>query len=414
MACLRNAGVRWALGIVLSISAAAAQNQPGTPTTPGGGTTPGGRTTTPTPAPQRQPQPEPQFEEQPIIFLSGRIMLDDGNAPSDRVVIERVCNGVVHPEAYADGKGRFSFQVGQSSMVLPDASVSSLDGAGGYSGGFSTTGAASQTRRMGFSLRGCELRAALAGYRSDAVSLNDHRALDGSDIGVIVLHRLGDIKGTTVSASDLAAPKDARKAYEKGVDALRKGKWADAQRLLDKAVTIYPKYAAAWSDLGQAHLMLRNLPEAGKALDRALEIDPKFLRPYLNRALIALDQRNWDEAARLSGLLIELDPHDFPAAYYYGAIAHLNLGKIEEAEKQAQEGIKRDSAHRVPRLEYVLGVILANRGEYAPAAERLRAYLDRVPDAQDAPTARKQLVDVERRMVRSKSQPQAAPGPPSN
>src|SRR4051812_48405793 len=46
------------------------------------------------------------------IFLSGKVMFDDGSQPTMDVRIERVCAGTPHVEAHTDSKGRFSFQVG--------------------------------------------------------------------------------------------------------------------------------------------------------------------------------------------------------------------------------------------------------------------------------------------------------------
>ena len=61
----------------------------------------------------------------------------------------------------------------------------------------------------------CDLRARLAGFRSQSVSLANRRPMDPPDIGTILLHRLSPTEGTTlISAVSLAAPKDAKKAYQ--------------------------------------------------------------------------------------------------------------------------------------------------------------------------------------------------------
>ena len=60
-------------------------------------------------------------------------------------------------------------------------------------------------------------------------------------------------RGTTISALSLAAPKDAKKAYEKGMEALKKKKPQDAVKNFEKAVEVYPKYASAWYELGRFH-----------------------------------------------------------------------------------------------------------------------------------------------------------------
>ena len=70
-------------------------------------------------------------------------------------------------------------------------------------------------------MAGCELRASLAGFRSDVVNLSGRRMFDNPDVGTIILHRQANVEGTTISRTTLEAPKDARKAYDKAREALR-------------------------------------------------------------------------------------------------------------------------------------------------------------------------------------------------
>src|SRR5581483_11679237 len=74
-------------------------------TTGGGGTTTGGGVGTPTTPtiPTRPPTTTPstnptQTQQTQPIFISGRVLLEDGNPPSESVVIERVCSGSPHSE----------------------------------------------------------------------------------------------------------------------------------------------------------------------------------------------------------------------------------------------------------------------------------------------------------------------------
>ncbi len=62
---------------------------------------------------------------------------------------------------------------------------------------------------------GCEVRARLAGYRSTPVMFDSGSSVGQIDVGTIVLYPLSKVRGTTVSATDMAAPKPARKAFER-------------------------------------------------------------------------------------------------------------------------------------------------------------------------------------------------------
>ncbi|MCL5742805.1 MAG: tetratricopeptide repeat protein, partial [Acidobacteria bacterium] len=321
-------------------------------------------TPSPLPTPGRQPLPSERTQPFPEIqrpfFFSGKVMLDDGTPPPDSVVIERVCNGVARPEAYTDSKGRFSFQLGQNMNVMADASVGSMNDPMGDFG--RTPGSPGRPGRQVTErdLMGCELRASLAGYRSDVVMLNNRRFLDNPDVGTIILHRMGNVEGTTISATSLEAPKDARKAFDKGRDAIKKKKFAEASKQLEKAVEIYPKYAVAWYELGLVRQQQNQVEPAREAYAKALAADAKFIKPYLELAKLSAQERNWQGVADASGRVIRLDPFDFPEAYFYNSVANFNLRSYDAAEKSAREAVKLDTQHRMPKASHLLGILLAN------------------------------------------------------
>lgn len=423
-------GMRLALGAALVVAVLQGQQPTPTPPTPAPspapspGGTPG--PSTPSPATPNIPTPsptdrtrQPDFstqrdrttfpEIQRPIFLSGRVMMEDGTPPPDSVVIERVCNGVVRPEGYTDSKGRFSFQFGQNTAVVADASVGSgtspLDSWSQQVGGLSTSG-------RGFSerdLMNCELRASLPGYRSDIVSLAGRRGMDNPEVGTIVLRRLGQVEGTTISFTSLQAPKDARKALEKGREAAGKKKYAEARAQFQKAVQLYPNYAVAWFELGLIHEREKDLEPARQAYREALRADSKFVKPYLQLAMLSAQERKWEEVAETTGRVLRLNPLDFPAAYFYHSVANLNLKNLDVAEKSAREALRLDAQGRVPKAEHLLGVILANRQDYAGAVEHIKIYLERAPDASDADAVRKQLVEIEKVVAARSASPQPQP-----
>jgi tetratricopeptide (TPR) repeat protein len=347
------------------------------------------------------------------IYLIGTVMLDDGTPPPDPVTIERVCNGAPRAQAYTDQKGRFSFQIGQTAGVLQDASE---DGSGLSGANRSATGVASgmgtgtsQTSPSAMQLADCDLRAVLAGFRSDTVSLSGRRLMDDPNVGTIVLHRLGNVEGTAVSLTSLQAPKEARRAYDKAIQDLRKNKLPEAAKELQKAVDIYPKYAAAWNELGRIQAQNDAVADARKSFENALAADGKFVSPYLNLAELDAKAQNWTELANTTATLLKLDAVDYPQAYFYNATAHLNLGQIEEAEKSARAGEKLDTEHRYPKLERVLARVLARKKDYAGAADHLRSYLLLAPDAEDAARVKKELAEL-RRLADANEQSNAKAG----
>jgi hypothetical protein len=411
----RHIGYRARMVTLLALSgiAAAAFGQKGAPPPPTTGTgttttgtTPGipNRTTTTQPGNTQQQQPY-DLGQRPV-FLSGKVTLDDGTPPPEPVVIERVCgSGNGRPEAYTDSKGRFSFQVGQNSAIMADASVSSMGGTGfpNYGGGGqqsgmgrTSSGASGSGSAMSRDMMNCELRASLPGYRSDVVNLAGHRMFDNPEVGTIVLHRLGNVEGTTISAISLQAPKDAKKAYDKGKDALKKKKTAEAEKEFQRAVEIYPKFATAWFELGHVQQQQNQVAEARKSYQTAVEADPKYVNPYLQLSLLAAKESNWQDLADTTARVLKLDPVDYPHAYFLNSVANYNLKNYAAAEKSVVEAQKLDTHHLNPKIEQVFALILMEKRDYPAAAEHLRSYLQFAPSAQDAAQVRNQLAELDK------------------
>jgi tetratricopeptide (TPR) repeat protein len=351
-------------------------------------------------------QQQQQFPEIPRpIFISGKVMLEDGTPPPDSVTIERVCGGIARPEGYTDSKGRFSFEVGRNQGMFNDASYgserdpfSSGPGFGSPAGSRSPGGMGGGRQQMERELMGCDIAAKLAGYRSEAVSLAGRRSLDNPDVGTIVLRRIANVEGVATSMTTLMAPKEARKSYDKAKELMKKNKLAEAQKELDKAVELHPKFAVAWFELGRVHLTANRNDEAKAAFTKAIESDAKYVNPYMPLAQMAAGVQKWDEAAEFSGKLIRLNPVDFPQAFLINGVANYNLKKYEEAEKSAQEAVKLDTNHRMPKAHHLLGALLAEKGELEPAASQLRDYLKFSPQAGDAENVRKFITDIETRL----------------
>lgn len=331
------------------------------------------------------------------ILLSGKVAMSDGMPPPERVRIERVCDGVPRIETHTDSKGNFSFRLGQNLELLPEAGETAAPQLAGSSGNDGSTVRQSE-------LSDCDIRAWLPGFRSDSISLAARRSMDNPDLGTIVLHRLGNAEGLTVSATSMLAPKSARKAYRKGLEDARKNKLDAAEKQFEKASGIYPKFAAAWFELGKIDERRNRVEEARQAYARALAADSKYVNPYERLYLLAFKESKWHDVEDLTGRVIHLNPYEFPAAYYFNAVANLHLDKLDAAEKSGREAVRADTAHRNPRTVYLLGLILGRKRNFRESAQCFRAYLSAAPNAPDAAAVRTRLAQAEQ-LAQSPAQP---------
>lgn len=334
------------------------------------------------------------------IFLSGKVLMDDGSPLPQGLTIQQVCgSNSAKTVSHTDSKGHFSFQWGHPIGVMPDASE---QGEFQLPGQMQMPGSGSSSQSMGNQggsrldpLMGCELRANAAGFRSDPLSLSGHHPMDNPDLGMIVLHRIANVEGTSISATALNAPKDARKAYEKGLQFLHKARSAEAAKEFEKALAIYPKYANAWVDLGRARMTLKDQDGAREAFLKAIGADGKLVDAHAELGLLAAQQQNWAETVQYLDRALKLDPVDFPQLWFPDAIANFNAKNYEAAERSAREAVKADLKHQNPRTSELLGLVLVERRDYAGAGTALRTYLNLSPGADDQDKIKAQLAQIE-------------------
>ena len=353
---------------------------------------------------QSKQQPRSGQYQRPI-FLSGSVILDDGHKPGEQVQVELLCQGTVLRQVYTSSGGTFSLEINPSqnanTLQPMDASVSSLSSSqlGGVIGADAGASLASGslgslgiTRRDSINLSACELQARLPGFRSDKIILGHRRALDNPDVGVIVLHRTDSIEGGTISLKTLAAPKEAKKAFEKAGKELskKKIKFSEVTKELEKAVEIYPEFAAAWYLLGEVLLELKDRPAASEAFEQAVAADSQYVKPYLPLAMMALEEERWEQAAQWSRQVLQVNPQ-LIRAHYLNALANSSLGRIDAAEESALQVQKSSQAQNYPLIHYVLGWIMSQKGNFDSAAAEYRRFLEAQPTARMAEKLKEQL-----------------------
>ena len=330
-----------------------------------------------------------------VFLVSGDVRLEDGTAPPDAVQINRVCNGRTTTAASTDTMGHFTFSVdaGGKTTVTADAGQAPAQAA---DLGKALGSSSQYTNPISTALRDCEVQAVLSGFRAESVRLIVHDTSDDGRVGTIVLHPLSRSGALTISATTMAAPVAAKKAYDKAMESIGKQKWDVAESELTKAVTIYPKFAIAWYQLGQVRQKRNAQAGAIQAWNEARKQDPKYVKPYETLAAMADRQQDWASAEQYSREWLQLDPDDFATAYLINAIANARLNRIEAAELAARGGLRVDKDRKVARLNYVLGLILLEKQQYAESAKYLRAYLEMAPNAQDAAMVREQVAKLDR------------------
>lgn len=292
----------------------------------------------------------------------GQVALADGSVPQGLVQIFMIGGGAEKFIAVADSKGRFSFNPG----VLSGTSCA----------------------------KGCELRASVEGYRSETKPLADVNPTGSTKLGKMILQPLSPDTNGLASATSAQASKGAKKAYEKGLDEAAKQSWAEAKASLLKATSAYHDYSDAWLCLGMLQQSEGDRESALKSFTESARADGKFAAPFILMAALDSLKGDWQATVEHSQKALDLNPSAFPHAYELNALGNLNLKKADAVEKSATEGLKIDTEHRYPELEYMLGVALSAKHDAEGATKHLQAYIDQSPDGPNVAQAKKVLTEL--------------------
>ena len=297
------------------------------------------------------------------FLVSGRVVLDDGTELTEPAAIQTICGRLRHTETYTDAHGNFNFGLGGTTSDIAAA----IDDAG--SSAIGSTSGSSPRRDWG----DCRIQAVLAGFSSEEIELASRlETLQNTDLGRLPLHRLQRVEGTSISVTSALAPSSAKKALEKGREQEKKLKWNEAEQSFEKAVQIYPKYAVAWFELGRVQLHKNDAASAKRSFEQALEADPKYVNPYDGLAQLAMAARQWQAVIDITSKQLALNPVNFPVAYFFNGVANYYLHNFDAAEKSARQGLKNDEAHQVPKLPYLLAMVLTQKHDYEGASEYLQ------------------------------------------
>lgn len=310
--------------------------------------------------------------------LLGKLAVEGEPLPWEPLLVTVTCAGKVVYTTQSDAKGNF----GIVGVTLPGALGKQED----------------SERQMETQFEGCLVEGVVAGFRSTTVTLTQHILRDQPDIGTILLSRVGRNLATTLSSTtDTASPK-ALKLFEKARGEMLQRNPDGAQEELKKAVQADPKFAEAWLQLGK----LQEASDAKAAQDsfsKAAAADADFVLPYEQLAFLASQSGNWLDVLNNTDRVAKLYPQGTAQSWYLNALANYQMGKPDVAEASALKSLALDPRHSILNTEQLLAVVLAGKGDFAGAIERLRSSLAYVPPGPNADLLKQQITQLEQRIA---------------
>jgi Flp pilus assembly protein TadD len=189
-------------------------------------------------------------------------------------------------------------------------------------------------------------------------------------------------------------PPDAKVEFEAGQLNINSNDYSDAIPHLEKAITLYPRYAEAYQLLGVAHLQLNHGPQAESSLIKAIEIEDRMPKAqYLLGVLYAMTSRA-NLAEKPLTRFAELDPHN-PDAHFELAKVDFALNKFLDAEVQARTSIKLKESK--PGVYVVLGYSLLRQKKAEDARRAFQQFLKVSPSGPAADDMKGLIAQIDQR-----------------
>lgn len=193
-------------------------------------------------------------------------------------------------------------------------------------------------------------------------------------------------------------PQGALALYQKGTAAAQKGNAKGAVEFLGKAVSAYPNFALALSDLGNQYLKLTDWNKAAETFDSLLKLKPDDATAHLdmgialyNIGVALLNEKKTDEfnkkmaeAGTHLREAIKLNSHG-PSAHYYLGMTLVRVRQYDEAQTELELAIK-NGGENIALAHRFLGGLYQRVHKNQEAADEFETYLKLDPKVKDADT----------------------------
>ena len=192
-------------------------------------------------------------------------------------------------------------------------------------------------------------------------------------------------------------PPEAKVEFDAGQLNINSNNYSDAIPHLEKAISLYPRFAEAYQLLGVAQLQLNHEAQAESSLIKALEIEDKMPKAqYLLGVLYAMTSRA-NLAEKPLTRFAELDPQN-PDAHFELAKVDFALNKFLDAEVQARMSIKLKESK--PGVYVVLGYSLLRQKKGEDARRAFQQFLKINPSGPAADDMKGLIAQIDQRADR--------------
>jgi len=183
-------------------------------------------------------------------------------------------------------------------------------------------------------------------------------------------------------------PKSAVKEFQKGLAGDAANKRDEAVRHYQKAVAIAPEFYLAHNNLGSDYLSKSDFPAARREFERVVELNQSDAAAYFNLSNVCMLMRQLAEAQRYLDEGLRRQPDAALGQFLLGSL-NLRLNKLPEAEGALSRAIQLDPLMAQARLQMVN--LLLQQGRKEDAQSLLRDFLNTFPESSFSAQAKQVL-----------------------
>lgn len=208
------------------------------------------------------------------------------------------------------------------------------------------------------------------------------------------------LSSTSTSVVDLKIPKRAAKEFSKASQAMLQQDWKSAAVSLERAISIYPRYAAAYNNLGVVDSRLGDRTKEAKDLQQAIAIDSRYVDAYVNLARMDIAENKFPDAETALKKAAFLSPQDGVVLVLMTYAEFMNH-HLEDAVRDCR---KVHALNKVPHAfaHWTAAFALEQENQIAEAGNEFRAFVREEPSGDRAYAARKELANIADYLSRTK------------
>ncbi len=261
----------------------------------------------------------------------------------------------------------------------------------------------SSTVASGFTERNCEVDfpGVSAGNYRLVISGRGFAGIETSEVAFnsfdtapieVQIPRAHDNASLPASVVDLKIPRSAAKEFDKATRHMQQQDWKSAAIALQRAIKIYPRYTAAYNNLGVVYARMGDRGRELDALRQAITIDGRYAPAHLNFARMDIAAEKFSEAETELKAANSLDPSDGVTLVLLTYVEYMNHS-FDDAVSDCR---KVHALSNVPHAfaHWTAAFALEQKSQIAEAGEQFRAFLNEERTGDRADAARKELANI--------------------